>query len=244
MADGLAPIAAARAPIGTRAAALAQRYGHLGALDLLRAVRAEFAPGCLALVSSFGADAAVLLDLVARVDPAIPVLFLETGKHFGETLAYRHALAAHIGLTDVRDVRPDPADLARHDPDGTLAARDPDACCAIRKVWPLEMALDGFDGWITGRKRYQADTRAGLPVIEAAADGRLKINPLATWTADDIDRYYVARGLPRHPLYDAGYLSIGCAPCTRPVAAGEDVRAGRWADTGKTECGIHGNAVA
>jgi phosphoadenosine phosphosulfate reductase len=228
-------------PMSELAAELLARYRDYDGLMIVRAmIEREFA-GRIALVSSFGAEAAVLLDLVARVDPATPVLFLETGKHFGESLAYRHALAEHLGLTNVRDIRPDPGDLAAHDPDGTLHARDPDACCAIRKVWPLENALDGYDAWFTGRKRFQTKERGELPAVEAA-DGRIKVNPLARWGAEDVERYYEARGLPRHPLYDQGYPSIGCAPCTRAVAPGEDPRAGRWAEQDKTECGIHGGS--
>ena len=203
----------------------------------------EAFPGRIALVSSFGAEAAVLLDLVARIDPATPVLFLETGKHFAETIEYRRALARHIGLRDVRDVRPDPGELALRDPDGTLSARDNDACCEIRKVRPLARALTGFDAWFTGRKRIHGGERETLPGIEVE-DGRVKINPLANWRSDDIERYYRERGLPRHPLHAQGYLSIGCAPCTRPLAGGEDARAGRWAGTEKTECGIHQPALA
>ena len=226
-------------PVEAKAATLMARYKDFDGLALVRdMIETEFR-GRIALVSSFGAEAAVLLDLVARVDPATPVLFLETGKHFGESLAYRHALAEHLGLTNVHDIRPDPADLAAHDPDGTLNRRDPDACCAIRKVWPLEGALNGYEAWFTGRKRFQTGERKALPAIEAA-DGRIKVNPLARWGPSDLEAYYAARTLPRHPLWDQGYLSIGCAPCTRPVAPGEDARAGRWAEQDKTECGIHG----
>ncbi len=216
---------------------------EMGGLALVRAMIEDAFPGRIALVSSFGAEAAVLLDLVARIDPATPVLFLETGKHFGETIEYRRALARHIGLSDVRDVRPDPGDLAAHDPDGTLSARDPDACCDIRKVRPLALSLTGFDAWFTGRKRFHGEARQTLPAIEVE-DGRVKINPLASWRAADIDRYYRERGLPRHPLHAQGYLSIGCAPCTRPLAEGEDARAGRWSETQKTECGIHRPVLA
>jgi phosphoadenosine phosphosulfate reductase len=224
-----------------RAAELLARYRDYDGLMIVRAMIEREFGGRIALVSSFGAEAAVMLDLVARVDPATPVLFLETGKHFGESLAYRHALAEHLGLSNVRDIRPDPADLTAHDPDGTLHARDPDACCAIRKVWPLDAALDGYDAWFTGRKRFQTAARGELPAVEAG-EGRIKVNPLARWGAEDIERYYEARGLPRHPLYAKGFLSIGCAPCTRAVAPGEDPRAGRWAGQDKSECGIHGGA--
>jgi phosphoadenosine phosphosulfate reductase len=226
-----------------RAEALRARHQAGDALSLLRAmIRDEF-PGRIALVSSFGADAAVLLHLVAQVDPATPVLFLDTGQHFALTRAYRQALATHIGLTDVRDIAPDAAALTAEDPGRDLWQRDPDGCCHLRKVVPLEGALRGFDAWITGRKRFQGASRAALPPVEAEA-GRIKVNPLWSWSAADVDAYYVAHALPRHPLVAQGYPSIGCRPCTRAVAAGEDARAGRWAGTGKTECGIHGGAGA
>lgn len=208
------------------------------ALD--HALHVEF-PGRIAVVSSFGVQSAVLLALVAEVDPRVPVLFLETGRHFDETLAYREELAAHLGLTDVRDLTPDDAALAATDHDATLAGRDPDACCFVRKVAPLEAALAGFDAWISGRKRHQAATRTALPARESVGR-RLKLNPLAGWTAAALAAEHRRRKLPAHPLVPFGYRSVGCAPCTRPVAPGEDDRAGRWAGMAKTECGIHRGA--
>jgi phosphoadenosine phosphosulfate reductase len=193
--------------------------------------------GRLAVVSSFGADSALLLSLVADIDRTVPVLFLETGRHFPETLAYRRQLAAHLGLTDVRDIHPAADEAAAEDPDGDLWLAA-DQCCALRKTRPLERALAPFDAWVTGRRRHQAATRAVLPVVEREA-GRIKLNPLADWDASRIDAEFRARGLPRHPLRQQGYLSIGCAPCTRPVRPGEDPRSGRWAGRGKIECGIH-----
>ena len=206
-----------------------------GVAALRQAVLHDF-PGRIAVVSSFGAESAVLLALVAEIDPAVPVLFLETGQHFPETLAYRSHLAATLGLRDVRDVRPQA--LADRDPEGQLHAFDPDACCALRKVEPLAEALRPFAAWVTGRKQGQAATRAAMPLIEHE-DGRVKINPLARWDARRIEAEMVRRGLPRHPLLGRGYPSIGCAPCTRPVGAGADPRSGRWAGTSKVECGIH-----
>jgi len=205
---------------------------------LLRAaITAEYA-GRIAVVSSFGADSAMLLALVAEIDPATPVLFLETGMHFAETLAHRDALVARLGLTDVRDIRPDPVELAANDPDGELHRWIPDDCCAVRKVAPLARALAGFDAWATGRRRQQSRTRAALPFVETEA-GRRKFNPLADWSAERILAELARRDLPRHPLVARGYPSIGCAPCTRAVRPGEDPRAGRWAGQAKTECGIH-----
>ncbi|WP_041249525.1 phosphoadenylyl-sulfate reductase [Gluconacetobacter diazotrophicus] len=206
---------------------------------ILRAVMTGGLHGRVGIVSSFGSESAVLLALAAEVDPAIPVLFLETGQHFPETLAYRDRLAARLGLTDVRSIQPQPRQIRERDPDGQLWAFDPDACCALRKVEPLDEAIIPFDAWMTGRKRSQAATRAQLPVVEDAADGRIKINPLARWTPAELDAEMTRRNLPRHPLALRGYKSIGCAPCTRPVAEGEDPRAGRWAGLSKTECGIH-----
>ncbi len=201
-------------------------------------IRCEYA-GEIALVSSFGADAAVLLHMVARVDPATPVLFLETGMLFPETLAYQQDLAERFGLSDVRLIRPDPQDLEMLDPGADLHADNPDGCCYIRKTLPLRRALAPFAASITGRKRHQAATRAALPLFEAESGPRLKVNPLARWSAEDVRAYFDRHALPRHPLVALGYPSIGCAPCTTPVAPGEDARAGRWRGTAKAECGIH-----
>jgi phosphoadenosine phosphosulfate reductase len=192
----------------------------------------------LALVSSFGAESAVLLHLAAQVDPSIPVLFLDTGHLFGQTLDYRQRLARQLGLTDVRDLRPAYQDIAVGDPGADLWKTDTDACCSIRKVRPLDRALGGFDAWITGRKRFQGGERLSLPVVESAGD-KLKFNPLANWSKAEIDAYAAEHDLPAHPLVAMGYPSIGCWPCTRPVEEGEDERAGRWAGMQKSECGIH-----
>jgi phosphoadenosine phosphosulfate reductase len=210
---------------------------HGGRAALRRAIARDFA-GRIAVVSSFGAESALLLALVADIDPNTPILFVDTGKHFPETLAYRDELVEFLGLTDVRSIGPTDAEVAANDPPGELWRFDPDACCRFRKVTPLERALDGFDAWVTGRKRHQAMTRVALPVVERV-DGKVKINPLADWNAEQIEAEITRRGLPRHPLSSMGYPSIGCATCTRAVATGEDPRSGRWAGTGKVECGIH-----
>ena len=220
---------------------LRQAYGALDGLALLRAALHEGPlKGRTALVSSFGAESAVLLDMVATVDPALPVIFLDTGKLFEETQDYREEITRLLGLEDVRVVRPEPAALARHDPDGTLHARGPDLCCHLRKTEPLERALDGFAAWISGRKRFQGGLRSALATIEGEpASGRIKLNPLAPWSAEDVERYRRLRNLPAHPLAAEGYSSIGCVPCTRPVQPDEPPRAGRWWGLDKTECGIH-----
>ena len=192
----------------------------------------------LALVSSFGAESAVLLHLASKVKPDIPVLFLDTGMLFGQTLDYRRQLAAKLGLTDVRDLRPAYQDLATADPEAKLWQTDTDACCHVRKVLPLDRALAEFDGWVTGRKRFHGGARLALPVVEQA-DHQVKFNPLANWTKEDLDAYVAEYDLPAHPLVAQGFPSIGCWPCTNPVEEGQDVRAGRWAGSEKTECGIH-----
>ncbi len=194
--------------------------------------------GRTAIVSSFGAESVVLLAMAASVDPSVPVLFLQTERHFPQTLAYRDTVVRALGLRDVRDVTPDPGEAAMLDPTGALWWFDPDGCCDLRKVRPLERALDGFDSWVTGRKRHQAATRASLPAVEREA-GRIKLNPLAGFSAGRLIEIMRALDLPRHPLVAQGYRSIGCANCTRPVGEGEGERDGRWSGTGKVECGIH-----
>lgn len=222
-----------------RLADIVRRCGALSGLELVEAMIRDAFPGRIALLSSFGIEAAVLLDMVARVDPATPVLFLDTGMLFGQTISYRDRLQADLGLTDIRSIQPDPAALAESDPDNTLWQRNPDACCALRKVEPMQRALDGFDAWFTGRKRFHGGMRTELESFDMDADGRLKINPLAGWTRDTIDRYFKERELPRHPLADAGFTSVGCYPCTQPASDEKDTRSGRWAGSDKTECGIH-----
>jgi phosphoadenosine phosphosulfate reductase len=209
--------------------------------EMLEAVIRDGLAGDLAVVSSFGAESAVLLHLVASVDASVPVLFLDTGKHFAETLAYRDTLVARLSLNLVV-LTPDPADLAAKDETGLRWSYDPDGCCEIRKVCPLEKALAGYDASFTGRKAFQAATRANLPRFEvdtSDAQGRLKINPLIDWDASHIEGYFIQHDLPRHPLIAQGYPSIGCSPCTSQVAPGEDPRSGRWKGWDKTECGIH-----
>jgi phosphoadenosine phosphosulfate reductase len=209
--------------------------------DMLEGVIRDGLAGDLAVVSSFGAESAALLHLVASVDADVPVLFLDTGKHFPETLAYRDTLAKRLGLNLVI-LNPDAADLAAKDETGLRWSYDPDGCCDIRKVRPLETALANYDASFTGRKSFQSSTRANLPRFEvdtSDAQGRLKINPLIDWDAGQIEGYFIQHDLPRHPLIAQGYPSIGCSPCTTQVAPGEDPRSGRWKGWDKTECGIH-----
>ncbi len=191
-----------------------------------------------ALVSSFGSESAVLLHLAAQVSKDIPVLFLDTGKLFGETRRFRDQLTEQLGLQDVRTIKPDENDLHSHDPKGNLWTKHTNKCCYYRKVVPLDTVLTGFEGWASGRKRFQGGVRSLLPHFEAA-DGRVKINPLAFWTKEDVTAYMDKHDLPRHPLVEQDFASIGCMPCTAPVADGESERSGRWKGQTKTECGIH-----
>ena len=226
------------ADVERQAAVLDGRYGELEGEALLRPLIERELKGRIALLSSFGAEAALLLHMVAEIDAATPVIFLDTGKLFGETLAYRDALVARLGLRDLRIVAPDPRELARRDPQGTLWHSDADACCRLRKVEPLERALAGFAAAISGRKRYQGGARGAVRPIEAVGR-RIQVNPLAAYSRARIEREFARRGLPAHPLEADGFLSIGCMPCTDRVGPGEDRRAGRWRGQDKHECGIH-----
>ncbi len=207
-------------------------------VEMLEVLLKENMLGDVAIVSSFGAESAVLLHLIGSIQPDIPVLFLETGKHFPETLAYRDALVEAIGLTNLINITPDPAAIAQKDETGLRWSYDPDGCCEIRKVIPLKIALAPYDAQFTGRKAFQSATRAALPRFEVE-EGRLKVNPLADWDKARIEAYMAEHALPAHPLVEKGYLSIGCAPCTSAVKPGEDPRSGRWRGWEKVECGIH-----
>jgi phosphoadenosine phosphosulfate reductase len=220
--------------------ALKSEFEALDGATLLGPLIREVFPGRIALVSSFGAESAVLLHMVSEIDPKTPVIFLNTGKLFRETLDYQRELTKRLALQDVRVVEPLPADVQFLDKDGELWRRSVDACCQFRKVEPLERALAGFQAWITGRKRFQGGIRKTLDPLEHA-DWRFKVNPLVGWSEDRIDEYMQTHDLPRHPLVAEGYPSIGCKPCTIP-ANGTDARSGRWAEQEKTECGIHWSA--
>lgn len=213
-------------------------HDDLDAEDLLRVMIHEEFPGRIALVSSFGTEAAVLLELVARVNPDTPIIFLETGMHFAQTLQYKKTLTERFGLTNVLDIRPDPDDLKAEDPENALWQWDTDKCCQIRKVSPLNKTLKGYDAWINGRKQMHGGERLRLPRIELNGK-HIKVNPLARWTREDVAQTFDKLDLPQHPLKEQNYLSVGCWPCTQPSVDG-DVRSGRWAGSDKSECGIHG----
>lgn len=228
----------ARLELKDRAFGLAARYEKQSPESVLSSlIRTDF-NGRIGLVSSFGTEAAVLLHMISRIDPYVPVIFLDTKKHFPETLEYRDQLIEEFGLCNIQTITPRPVAVQADDPDGMLHSRNPDLCCHVRKTVPMIAALRSLDCWITGRKRAQASTRAELPLFEVQ-DRWIKANPLYQWTSTDTEAYYTVHELPQHPLKGKGYLSVGCAPCTRAVASGEDPRAGRWANSEKTECGIH-----
>lgn len=208
------------------------------AQEILRAAISREWPGELTYVSSFGAESVVMLSLIAEVDPSLPIVFIDTGMHFPQTLDYKDEVIDRLGLTGVREITPNETERKVLDPKNMLWKADADACCALRKVRPLEPALEGFGAWITGRKRFHGGARMSLPVFEYA-DGRYKVNPLASWTQADVDAYLAEKDLPRHPLVSQGYPSIGCWPCTKPAADPSDPRSGRWAGQQKTECGLH-----
>ncbi len=232
------PVSSASAPVQPSAEDLDRALRDASPGEVIATALNTAGRDQLALVSSFGTESAALLSVMADVDPAIPVVFLDTGWLFEETLVYRDTLIAALGLTDVRSIKPLAETLTREDPDRELWFSDPDACCRIRKVEPLARALKPFAAWINGRKKFQGGARAEIPVVEQ--DGaRLKFNPFANVTRDDIAAIYARAKLPQHPLQASGFLSVGCMPCTSRTAAGEDERAGRWRGRSKTECGIH-----
>jgi phosphoadenosine phosphosulfate reductase len=217
---------------------LCNRFADADPLDVIEASLRELFPGRIAVVSSFGAESAVLLALIAEVDPATPVIFLDSEKLFPETLEYRDILTTTLGLTDVRVLHPSPADLRADDPNGALHATHPDLCCHIRKTLPLVRGLRGFDAWVSGRKRFHGGERANLALFEFQG-GRVKVNPLALWSQARLAEEMQRRALPVHGLVPYGYLSIGCMPCTTAIKSGEGARDGRWRAQEKTECGIH-----
>ena len=237
--DALIPLRSSAKQAGLPdAASLDRLLADAGPVQIVRVAREVIGRDRLAVVSSFGTESAALLKLVGDVDPAIPVLLLDTGWLFPETLAHRDALVAKLGLTDVRSIAPAPGRLEQRDPYADLWSTDPDACCVLRKVEPLADALAPFAAWVNGRKRYHGGRRTHIPVVEQ--DGaRLKFNPLARVSPADVLAIAKSAGLPPHPLAQFGFTSVGCMPCTRRTRAGEDMRAGRWSGTGKTECGIH-----
>ncbi len=207
------------------------------ALDVLRWADEQF--GSTWCVTSSMADA-VVPHLAAQVRPGVDVVFLDTGYHFAETIGTRDAVAATLPVT-VRTVTPEQTVAEQDAAFGPrLFERNPDQCCALRKVAPLRRALDGYTAWASGLRRDEDAGRSDTRLVEwDARRSMVKLNPIAAWTQHDVDRYIAENGVLLNPLLFDGYGSIGCAPCTRRIKPGEDARAGRWAGTSKTECGIH-----
>nr|WP_321981584.1 phosphoadenylyl-sulfate reductase [uncultured Cohaesibacter sp.] len=218
--------------------ALNARFEQQRPESVLEWLASNASAGEVPMVSSFGADSVVLLDMIAQIDADYPVLFIDTGKHFILTLQYRDELKEHFGLGNLHTIAPDKEGLKEQDPRGSLWISDQDACCHVRKTMPLAKMMEDRVGWITGRKHFQTQHRTNLKIFEL--DGsHLKVNPLANWGPKNVADYISSRSLPGHPLVPKGYVSIGCAPCTSPVAEGEDGRSGRWRGSDKTECGLH-----
>lgn len=225
--------------ISQRVTQLNASYKHHGAIAVLSRALSDPMLGRVALVSSFGAESVVLLRMISTLDRTLPILFIDTEMLFPETLTYQDELAQSFGLTDIRRVKASRDTLFQRDPDNILHHFNINACCSLRKVEPLNAALKGFDAWITGRKRYQGANREAIDLFEAENDSRIKINPLAHWSPQDLNDYITNNRLPRHPLVSKGFPSIGCMPCTQQAGEDEDPRAGRWRGVEKTECGIH-----
>ncbi|MEO6029324.1 MAG: phosphoadenylyl-sulfate reductase [Candidatus Binatia bacterium] len=226
------------APHDEDIANLALRFENAEPEEILRWAVERYAPDA-ALTCSFQHEGVVLAHMLQTIAPETPIVFINTGYHFPETLAYRDLLVERIGfnLVEVGPAIAKPEVEQTYGPE--LFRHDPDRCCEINKVEPLRRALRGVRAWINGRRRDQASTRQALPVLEELPNGMVKINPLLRWAAKDTYEYMTRHAIPLNPLFEQGYTSIGCAPCTRPVLAGEDERAGRWAGRGKIECGIH-----
>ena len=219
---------------------LNEKFEHAKPEEIIEWAVKEFRPK-ICMTSSFGPESGTLLRMVSRADPETPVLFLETGFHFPETLEYKEALVKLLGLKNVIDLRADPEKRAKlmQDYGGVPYEKNPDLCCQINKVEPLDEAIKGYEAWMSGIRRNQTDFRKSIQIIEEYEGGQYKISPLANFTSRDAWWYMKEHGIPQHPLWEKGYLSIGCWPCTRPVQAGDDERSGRWAGLSKKECGIH-----
>ncbi|MGI9388934.1 MAG: phosphoadenylyl-sulfate reductase [Boseongicola sp.] len=233
------PLEAPLDPVSERVADLNRQYRHRPAVAVLDHALTDPQIGPTALVSSFGAESVALLHMVSVIDRTTPILFLDTEMLFPETLNYQLEVAEKLRLTDIRVIRPNRDLTFLNDPNNRMHATNPDACCTIRKTEPLRRALEPFDAWITGRKRYQGGKRTRIEFFENEDDRRIKINPLAFWAPEDVTDYIQNNRLPRHPLVSRGYPSLGCEPCTTRTAPGEEQRAGRWRGHDKSECGIH-----
>jgi len=218
---------------------LSRRFETRGVEEILEWAVERFSPH-LTMTSNFGAEGVVVMDHLARVAPETPIIYLETGFQFAQTDELKERLRARFGLNIIEHRATLSVEEQNRIHGERLYERDSDLCCRIRKVEPLATALKGYDAWIAALRRDQSPTRANIGVIEwNARHGMVKINPLAAWTRRQVWDYIVTNELPYNPLYDDGYASIGCVPCTRRVMAGQHERSGRWDGEKKLECGIH-----
>ena len=194
----------------------------------------------IAYVCSFGTESAIILDLISKIDKDLPVIMLNTHFLFKETIEYKNELLKLLGLKNYREVFPDEKMLNKYDVDNNLWKKNQDKCCNLRKVVPLEKSLNEFESWISGRKSYHLGDRQNLKAFELI-NNKIVVNPLFNSTKKFIEDYFLLNNLPRHPLFEQGYLSIGCSHCTVKAKNILDPRQGRWSDKTKTECGIHLN---
>lgn len=218
--------------------ALNARFESESAERILRWAWDTFAPD-MAASSSFQSQSVPLLHIISRVCPELPILFVDTGYHFPQTLAFRDELRERYNLNIVA-IQPTVTKSETLQQYGeALYRHDPDLCCYINKVSPMQWGISWAQAWVSGVRRDQTAKRKSMRIFELQSDGLLRVHPMLNWTSDDIEVYRKAHNLPLHPLHSLGYVSIGCAPCTRPAFFGEDARSGRWADSDKTECGLH-----
>jgi phosphoadenosine phosphosulfate reductase len=221
---------------------LNSRFDDSAPQDILRWAFEESGMERVAIASAFQREGTAIIHMATRIRPDVPILFLETGFHFAETLAFKQQLIERYGLNVVELTGEHTVDSQEATFGFRLYERDPDLCCRLNKVEPFQRALEGFDAWVTGMRRDSAWTRAKSPLVTCyeISPGQpiVRVNPIAGWAQRDVWAYLKEHDIPHNPLYDLGFASIGCAPCTRMVFSGEDERAGRWSGTGKIECGI------
>ncbi len=220
------------------ASALSAQFETKTPQEIIQWAVDEFAPE-IAVSTSFQTHSMALLHMVTRIQPDIKIFFLDTGYHFWDTLIFREQIQHEWNLNVVDLYRDSRWDIFARQNTRTLPLQDPNLCCYIHKVQPMQKALSGLKAWISGIRRDQTPERAHAQILELQDDGLLKVNPLLNWTKSDVQTYIADHNLPAHPLYERGYRSIGCAPCTVPVGAGDNDRAGRWVGRHKIECGLH-----
>tara|TARA_B100000029_G_scaffold79792_1_gene71301 strand:+ start:3805 stop:4503 length:699 start_codon:yes stop_codon:yes gene_type:complete len=217
---------------------LSEKFSKLDSINLLNVMIKKIFSKKIVLTSSFGSESIVILHMISKIDRSTPVIFINTGKLFPETLDYAKKIINLLKLNNILVLKPLNKDLKIKDPNENLYKKNPDECCKIRKVFPLEKIINNYDAWITGRKRIHGFEREFINKIEKSST-HIKINPLADWSLEKINKYIKKNNLPEHPLISKGYKSIGCFTCTNKVIYNESIRSGRWKNFKKKECGIH-----